>query len=339
MKLSISAFILPSLLASSALAMKDKSKTWQSVNGDKYYLEKRLHHWDDIRSPQNSFEVYRVHEESDKSKHYALKLSHPDVGLRETKVYQATKDSKHILQSKSAVTWYSRGLNGDPEKTQMQVLELTDGTLQEKRNSFNETESIYSIWSQLVMGVYELHSKRFIHNDLTPGNVGIMPGEDLTVKLKGFERSFQIKNGMPAIAPTYTFFSSPHSMAPEKIRLDLENRYRVGFQSDIWSLGMILYDLIYKKGAFDFVESQHRKGCIVNPGCVVPTRLLEKNSPLAQLDRLVEKCLARDMFARPTIYELIEETAKIVKQKGFDFAAAKELVELGKKIKRDERLY
>lgn len=89
----------------------------------------------------------------------------------------------------------------------------------------------------LLLTVEHLHDRSIVHRDIKPEN--IMVDEEGYTKLIDFGTA-KILNGR-----TYTTVGTPHYMAPEVI---LRNGY--GTSVDLWSLGIVLYEIIYGKVPF-----------------------------------------------------------------------------------------
>ena len=114
--------------------------------------------------------------------------------------------------------------------------------------------------------------------------------------------------------------------------------YSVGFHADIWSLGMLLFSAIFGKETFEFMPEGRREECVYSPTCYIPTFSQVLHPAFVPLRPLVEKCLRRDPYARPSITKLIDETATILNKIGYTFPAALELIALNKQI-NGTRLY
>eukprot|EP00474_Spongospora_subterranea_P008867 CRZ09325.1 hypothetical protein [Spongospora subterranea] len=92
-----------------------------------------------------------------------------------------------------------------------------------------------TVFKQLVEAVNFMHSKAIVHSDLKPSNIMVsMP--DLTVKVIDFGAS-HIASSSGGIVPATQ--GSPEFMAPETIE-----RSEIGFKSDIWALGVILFIML-----------------------------------------------------------------------------------------------
>lgn len=87
---------------------------------------------------------------------------------------------------------------------------------------------------QLINGMRCLQKHRIIHRDLKPANIFFKNG---ILKIADF--GFAFKDGTPV--QKYNL-GSPSYMAPEVLR---DNRY--SFKSDIWALGIIMYEMLHGK--------------------------------------------------------------------------------------------
>lgn len=113
--------------------------------------------------------------------------------------------------------------------------------LHQKNPTFTENDCQFYI-ACLILIIEYLHERDIIYRDLKPEN--IMIEEDGHPKLIDFGSSKFIQER------TYTVLGTPFYMAPEIIQ---GSGY--SFPVDYWSLGVILYELIYRKVPFGDGES------------------------------------------------------------------------------------
>jgi len=138
---------------------------------------------------------------------------------------------------------------------------------------------------QLCAGLAAAHARGVLHRDLKPGNVMIDGRGDVKITdfglagaIGGFEGA-EIRAGTPAY------------MAPEQIA-----GREVSVRSDLYALGLVLYELFSGKPAFD----DRTPEAIAARGSATPSSL---TSLVGDVDpavaRIVERCLSSDPADRP----------------------------------------
>lgn len=231
----------------------------------------------------------------------AIKVAHysDNIGnttkqkLREaffSEVYSAGK-----MQHPSVVSVYDAGQEGDMN---YMVMEFVDGaTLQEyvtgkKKLTYNQiVEVIY----QCAKGLDYVHRQGVIHRDLKPGN--IMLSTEGEVKIMdfsiahvdvGFESHNEDVQGSPMYMP-------PEQLSEEK---------RLVFQSDIYSLGAVMYALLAGKTPY---KASSLESLIYKISNLEPQSLLEIRPELpAHIGEIVEKSMKKIIYDR---YETAHELA------------------------------
>ena len=93
---------------------------------------------------------------------------------------------------------------------------------------------------QIIEALMYLRGKNIIHRDLKPQNI-LLTDNEKTVKLTDFNFAKELYEG----ELTNTFCGSPLYMAPEIIEKKKYNE-----KSDLWSLGLILYEMIYGRNPY-----------------------------------------------------------------------------------------
>lgn len=115
--------------------------------------------------------------------------------------------------------------------------ELYEHLLKEQRLSLEESKKLFS---QIASAVYYAHELKCVHRDLKLENVLLDGNGHAKLTDFGFTREMATRSQLETICGTTVY------MAPELI----ERKCYDGFKVDIWSLGIILYTMIYrnKKG-------------------------------------------------------------------------------------------
>jgi eukaryotic-like serine/threonine-protein kinase len=96
---------------------------------------------------------------------------------------------------------------------------------------------------QAMVGIAEAHALGVVHRDLKPANLFLAKRPDGTTLVKvldfGIAKS-QRQHEIAALTQTQSVLGSPGYMSPEQLR----DTRSVDVRSDVWSLGVILYELV-----------------------------------------------------------------------------------------------
>ncbi len=146
-------------------------------------------------------------------------------------------------------------------------------------------EKANEIARQICLGLAAAHDQGILHRDLKPANVMIDGDGHARIADFGLAAAASSIRGAAARVGT------PAYMAPEQ----LDGR-EVSTASDIFSLGLVLFELFtgkpaYKAKTIDDLQKQHRE---TDPS---PSTVLEDIHPAA--DAIIKRCLQRDAKARP----------------------------------------
>jgi eukaryotic-like serine/threonine-protein kinase len=183
------------------------------------------------------------------------------------------------------------------EQTPFMVMELLEGEslgtlLRTKTKLSSEECALYTL--QACEALAEAHAVGIIHRDLKPDNLFLAKRLDGTPVVKVVDFGISRIEGDALLSATSQsmLMGTPRYMAPEQMR----NAHDVDARADIWSLGIILYELLTGKPAFDAPSIAQ-----------LLTRVqLEPHPPLASLlpslpkalIKAVEDCLAKDPALR-----------------------------------------
>lgn len=101
---------------------------------------------------------------------------------------------------------------------------------------------------QVAFALCHLHTHGIIHRDIKPENVLI--AEDGEVKVIDFGIAALHSEAEPPSAAIKTFMGTPNYMSPEQ----KENPLKATFSSDIYSLGVIAYELVLGKLSYGLIN-------------------------------------------------------------------------------------
>ena len=157
-------------------------------------------------------------------------------------------------------------------------------------NPFIVSSNAKRLFRQLVDAVSYLHDRNIVHRDLKPENIFL--DSDLNVQLGDFGLAKDVKkNGL-----LETICGTLYYLPPEII---MEKGYD-GKKSDVWSLGVILYIMIF--GTIPWKGKNQIE--ILNEICSGNISVPETISPL--IEEVIKKCLNVDPEQRPTAKQILE---------------------------------
>jgi NIMA (never in mitosis gene a)-related kinase len=135
-----------------------------------------------------------------------------------------------------------------PRETLNIITEYADGEDLSKKIKHNlkmnqkfPEDKILDWFTQICLAVYYIQKNKILHRDIKPQNVFLTKSS--MVKLGDFGIS---KNLNTTWEKAVTFIGTPYYISPEIVQ-----NQPYSFKSDIWSLGVLLYELIALKYPFD----------------------------------------------------------------------------------------
>ncbi|KAG6333000.1 hypothetical protein ID866_6091 [Astraeus odoratus] len=174
---------------------------------------------------------------------------------------------------------------------------------------------------QMLQAVHVIHEEKIVHSDLKPANFVLVRGQ---LKLIDFGIANAIANDTTNIQRDHQI-GTVNYMSPEAIELpDGMRRLKVGRPSDVWSLGCILYQMVYGQPPFQHLSVYQKMKAIPDlayviefPEYSVPS-VVNKSGERKKLEHLkrrvrgdvirgMRSCLARNPKERATIPELLEQ--------------------------------
>ncbi|KAL5009695.1 hypothetical protein ScPMuIL_012000 [Solemya velum] len=167
-------------------------------------------------------------------------------------------------------------------------------------------------WEVMLQAVQALHKEGIIHSDLKPANFLIVDG---ALKLIDFGIAKALQQDKTGVLME-TQVGTLNYMSPEALMESCgdsspdENGqyrpvYKIGVRSDVWSLGCILYNMVYGRTPFQHITRQFAKlQAICNPKCLIDFPDIQDKL----LMDVMKKCLTRNPKERPHIDELLQHS-------------------------------
>src|SRR5271156_2483736 len=156
--------------------------------------------------------------------------------------------------------------------------------------SFPEERGAH-IARQICRALREAHSLGVIHRDLKPANIFLVEHGDETdfVKVLDFGLVKDVSGEGEDLTQTGLFMGSPKYMAPEQIRGD-----KVDARTDIYALGIIMYEMITGKVPFDRPNSVNILMAHVNEDAP-PMRQMNPNTQVSPaFEETIARCMAKN---------------------------------------------
>ena len=195
--------------------------------------------------------VYLV-EEIELEEEYALKLIHPDlVANPEARLrFKSEVSTSRKLQHSAIIRVFDFGLANDQYYFTMEYLtgKSLAELLKERQGRLPpfDLEEIRQVMTPLLKGLAYAH-KQTIHRDIKPDNI-MVKGEFPDVEVKILDFGIARTMSTSRFTQTNQGLGTPYYMAPEQI----EEAHKVDFRADIYSVGVILYEMLTSERIIGF---------------------------------------------------------------------------------------
>ena len=248
--------------------------------------------------------VYKVYDTEIKEK-IALKLLKPEIGVDRETVERFRNELKFArkIGHRNVCKMYDLNKEESAYYLTMEYVHGEDLKRLIKKMGFIPTGKTVSIARQICQGLAEAHSLGIVHRDLKPQNIMVDEGGNAKIMDFGIARSLKLKG----ITGAGVMIGTPEYMSPEQV----EGK-ETDPRSDIYSLGVILYEMVTGRVPFEgdtpfTIGVKHKSEAPGNPK--------ELNAQIPDdLSRLILRCLAKEKDKRyQTSEEIISDLDKIEK--------------------------
>ncbi len=210
--------------------------------------------------------------------------------------FHAESQAVAMLSHPNIVSVYDVSTSGDADYI---VMELIDGIslkqYMEKKGVLNWKETLHFAM-QICKAMEHAHSRGIVHRDIKPHNVMVLKNGSVKVADFGIARVMSKSNTL-----TKEALGSVHYISPEQAKGG-----RVDNRSDIYSLGVVMYEMMTGRPPYDgespvAVAIQHINGNPPLPSTLNP------NIPEG-LEQIIMRAMARNPEERyPTAAALLED--------------------------------
>ena len=239
------------------------------------------------------------------NRYVAIKVLRSEFAIEDDFVEKFEKESQAAasLSHPSIINIFDVGKDEDIRYI---VMELVEGvTLKQyikDHDGFIQNDEILNISKQIAEALEHAHQNHIIHRDIKPHNIII--SEDGRIKVGDFGIARAITSS--TIVSSKEIVGSVHYTSPEQARGGF-----VDERSDIYSLGILMYELATKKIPFDgdspiSVALKHLKEDIAKPSKFNPN-----------INQALENIILRALMKKPSdryqnITEMIDDLDKVI---------------------------
>ena len=189
------------------------------------------------------------------------------------------------------------------------AMEFVEGkTLKDKKDSLSEKQ-ILEIGIQVAEGLAAAHEKGIVHRDIKPENIMIRKDGIAQIMDFGLAKLYKESN-VSRLTKAGTTVGTMGYMSPEQVQgLDVDHR------TDIFSLGVVLYELLADESPF---KGMHETAILYEIVNVDPPPISTIKKDLnPELDEIILECLEKDKDERcQSAKELAKDLKKIKKSTG-----------------------
>lgn len=227
--------------------------------------------------------------------------------------FHAESQAVAMLSHPNIVSVYDVSRTGDADYIVMELIEgISLKQYLEKKLNLNWRETLH-FSMQIAKALEHAHSRGIVHRDIKPHNIMILKDGSIKVADFGIARVGSAQNTL-----TREALGSVHYISPEQAK-----GARVDNRSDLYSLGVVMYEMLTGRTPYDgetpvSVAIQH-----INGGARRPSELMP-GIPLG-LEQIVMRAMNADPDARYTsATEMLRDMEEFRKNPAitFDFSAA-----------------
>jgi serine/threonine-protein kinase len=236
----------------------------------------------------------------------ALKFLRPDVAELPEVVARFAREAKSAVSIKNEHVCKVLDVGtlppqGDRPGAPYMVMEYLEGRdlyrLMRERGALPISEAVEYVL-QVCEALSFAHARGIIHRDVKPENIFLVESAEGIPYVKVLD--FGISKGAltahvanESVIKTGSLLGTPAYMSPEQIRATKQ----VDARTDIWAIGIVLYEILTAKAAFTADSVPQMAATILEQE---PTSIRELRPEIpADLAAVINRCLAKDLNKRP----------------------------------------
>jgi len=257
--------------------------------------------------------VYLAHDTSELDRTVAIKILPADVAADPKWMKRFIREARTVsgLNHPNVLTIYEFGVH---DSTRFMAMEYVEGVTLREHLSGNRLNlhQVLDIGIQIASALNAAHDSHVIHRDIKPENI-MLRRRDGIVKVLDFGLAKPIKPEVDSSAPLHTetgiVMGTVSYMSPEQ-SLALKT---LDYRTDIWSLGVVLYEMIAGRVPFEGKDLLQQIVAIQEHPHT-PLSTLVKYIP-EQLEQIIDKALAKNPNDRyQTTAEMLVDMRNLKRQ-------------------------
>jgi serine/threonine-protein kinase len=241
----------------------------------------------------------------------AIKLLSPELVHIEDDVLRFLREARAAAAVRHTNVVDVLDVARDDDGTPFIVQELLSGEDLEQHLSARGGRLSYDEALEIMIPVADAvaaaHAQDVVHRDLKPANIFLARDRNkITPKVLDFGACLFPTLAERTAKEMRMLLGTPHYMAPEQI----VSKAEVDARSDVWALGIILYELVVGETPFE-ADSTDAVLHLVKTRKVPLLRERMKDAP-AELEELIARCTTRDRLARLPNAAAVHEQMELV---------------------------